>query len=243
LRRDLRLLASTIAAATALLVGPESAAAAPFSLITNGGFESALSGWTSAGQPGGAGAWFSQTGTSSPLNLFAVPTPPSGTFAAMTDQSGPSAQVLYQDFVVPSGVTLATLSFSEYVNNQNGVFFNASTLDFSSGSNQQARVDLIDPLIDSNPFTTSAAAVLLNVFHPTASNLFYNSMTVDVTSLLQAHAGGTLRLRFAETDNQYFFNFGVDNVSLSGQRVPEPASLTLVALGAIGLMRRGLRRG
>jgi hypothetical protein len=33
--------------------------------------------------------------------------------------------------------------------------------------------------------------------------------------------------RFAEVDNQFYFNFGVDGVSLDATSVPEPATLTV----------------
>ena len=60
----------------------------------------------------------------------------------------------------------------------------------------------------------------------------------DVSSLVAA--GGTYQVRFAMTDNQYFFNMGVDNVSVMAS--PEPGTLLLLApaLGALLLKRRRL---
>jgi len=49
----------------------------------------------------------------------------------------------------------------------------------------------------------------------------YNPFTVDITAVLAAHAGQTVRLRFAETDNVNIFNFGADGVSVNV--VPAPA--------------------
>ena len=45
-------------------------------------------------------------------------------------------------------------------------------------------------------------------------------------------------LRFAEVDNQNFFNLGVDNVSVSftAAGVPEPGDITLSALGLCALL-------
>jgi hypothetical protein len=39
----------------------------------------------------------------------------------------------------------------------------------------------------------------------------YNTFSFDLTALLVARAGQTLRLRFAEVDNVNVFNFGVDD--------------------------------
>ena len=63
---------------------------------------------------------------------------------------------------------------------------------------------------------------------------------MDITALLQAHAGETLRLRFAETDNVNFFNFGVDAVSIN--TVPSPSAAIVGFLGfaaTAGRRRRG----
>ena len=58
----------------------------------------------------------------------------------------------------------------------------------------------------------------------------YNTITVDLTSLLQANVGETLRLRFAEVDNLLFLNVGLDQVDIgTGNAIPEPATSLLVA--------------
>jgi hypothetical protein len=63
--------------------------------------------------------------------------------------------------------------------------------------------------------------------------------TLDLTSLLMAHAGEMLRLRFAEVDNINFFILGVDNVRLEATTaVPEPASFALLGVGALALIAR-----
>jgi hypothetical protein len=58
------------------------------------------------------------------------------------------------------------------------------------------------------------------------------TITMDLTSLLAAQAGQTLRLRFAEADNVNFLLVGVDNVSLT---VPEPTTCW-VAVGGLGFI-------
>jgi len=67
---------------------------------------------------------------------------------------------------------------------------------------------------------------------------------VDVTSILNSNVGTELMLRFAEVDNVFTFNFGVDNVHLEASEVtpvPEPSTMVLgltSLLGVAGMRRR-----
>jgi hypothetical protein len=225
----------TAGLALALIAG---ASAAHAQVLVNPGFESGLTGWTVANQ--GNGGWFSQSGTSSPPTVFVVPPPPEGSFTAMTSQGGAGAHVLYQDFVVPLSVGPTNLSFSYFIGNRAGAFFTPSTLALNLGANQQARVDIITTTADV--FSVLPADVLLNVFQTQVGDPLvsgYTAFSTDITALFQAHAGQTLRLRFAEVDNQLFFNFGVDNVAFSSP-VPEPSTYGL--LGGVALLGLVARR-
>lgn len=216
------------------------AAQAQAGFITNGGFEAGLSGWTTSDQLGSEGSFLLQTGSTSPVTLAPVPAPPAGSAAAMTDAEGPGSHVLYQDFVVPTMLPGAVVRFSLFINNGAPDFYTPDHLDFATPDlNQQARVDLMTTTAD--PFSTAAGDVLQNLFMTQAGDALvsgYTHFQVDVTSVLRAHAGDTLRLRVAETDNVFTFNLGVDNVDVSA--VPEPATWTLMigALAAIGFVRR-----
>jgi hypothetical protein len=214
-------------------------------LITNPGFESGFTSWTRADQVGSDGTFALQTGTLSPVNGFAVPAPPGGIRAAMTDAGGPGSHVLYQDFVVPNGGVVGAylVNFSLFINNNNGAgaFFTPASLDFATPAlNQQARVDIITT--SANPFSVAATDVLQNLYQTAPGNPLisgYNNLLADVTTVLLAHQGQTLRLRLAEVDNVAPFNLGVDNVDIN-QVVPEPSSwiMTVGALLGVSLVRR-----
>jgi len=217
-------------------------------LIINGGFESGFTGWSRADQIGSVGTFLIQTGTSTPVNALPVPAPPQGTFAAMTDAQGPGAHVLYQDFTVSSTLAAALLSFDLYVGNRADAFFTPPSLDFATSTlNQQARVDILAQGAD--PFSVAAADVLLNVYQTNVGDPLvsgYNLRSADLTSLVNSHLGQSLRLRFAETDNVFIFNLGVDNVSLQNLTnvVPEPSYWFMSScafLGIVWFRRRQVR--
>lgn len=230
--------ARVCAMAAALALGPSVATAAP--LLVNGGFETGtFAGWTVVNQANGSGDWFIQSGTASPLNLFGVQAPPEGTFAAMTDQGGPGSHILYQDFVVPTSLSSAVLSYELFILNQAGAFFAPGSLDFNVAPNQQARIDIITTTAD--PFSVAAGDVLLNLYQSMPGDPLTSGYTLgshDLTAFLQGHLGETLRLRFAEADNQLFFAMGVDYISLDATAAPEPATLALLGLGMAAALRR-----
>ena len=71
----------------------------------------------------------------------------------------------------------------------------------------------------------------------------YTSYSFDIAGLFAP--GGAYTLRFAEVDDQYFFNLGVDNVSIVADTFtyegsPEPGTIAMWAV--LGLMCIGARR-
>jgi len=214
--------------------------------VVNGGFESGLLGWTTADQVGSDGAFFVQSGAASPLNAFPVPAPPTGVQAAMTDAGAGGSHVLYQDLVIPAGATGGSIQFSLYLNNAAGSYFTPATLDWAATNpagglnlNQQARVDLLTTASDA--FSIAPADVLQTLFQTDAQTpavLGYSVFALDISTVLAANAGTTIRLRFAEVDNVSFFNMGVDDVSLV--IIPPPGALASVGI-AVAWPRR--RRG
>ena len=215
------------------------------SLITNGGFESnggvnstALTSWSTFNS--GSGFWYAQSGTTSPISGHAVPSQPGGSFAAMTDQSGPGTHILWQDFVVPVGISSATLAFDLFLGNRDGAFTPGLALTHVGGTNQQARVDILTA--SSSATSIAPGDVLLNVYQTGAADPLisgYTTETSTLTALLQANEGNTLRVRFAEVDNSGYFQMGVDNVNLITV-VPEPgtALFGFACVGVAALRRR-----
>jgi len=213
-------------------------------VIVNGGFESAFNGWMLAEQAGGGGAFYLQSGTLSPVSGTAVPAPTEGGQAAMSDSNGnPGAQVLYQDFVASGSFVL--LQFDLLLQSLYADLFSPDTLDFSTVINQQARVDIISSTADV--FSVDAADVLQSIYRTQPGDVLsagYVAISVDISGLMASHAGQTLRLRFAETDNLGEFQMGIDNVRFNAtQVVPEPATGWLVAAALWGLLAGGRSRG
>jgi hypothetical protein len=222
--------------------------AIPIPLINNGGFETGdFTGWTVTNQADGAGT-FIVTGASTTPSGFGTAGPAGGSSYAVSD-FGPGAHALSQAFTVPGPALSVILSFNMFVNDWSGVgpIVDPSGLDFAPGGgfpfvpNQHARVDILSA--GASAFDTGAG-VLQNLFlgvDPSISNPNpYASYVFNITGTVGA--GGTFVLRFAEVDNQFFLNLGVDNVSINFAPVPEPGTLLLLGSGVLGLGIRVRRR-
>lgn len=216
-------------------------------LISNGGFESGLAGWTTVNQSGSEGTFQLQAGTVSPVNGDPVPPPPGGTAAAMTDALGPGAHAVYQSITLNALVPTTILEFDLFAGNRSDAFRAPNTLDFSTPSlNQQARVDILRSGAD--PFSVDPNDVLQRLFQtlpgdPLVSG--YTHYSVDITTVLNSHLNQPLVLRFAETDNVAPFQFGVDNVlTATGgtSNVPDEASTSMLVLVVVGTCWAGSRR-
>jgi VPDSG-CTERM motif len=215
-------------------------------LITNGDFETGtFAGWTVVDQAGGSGSFFISTpGAATPISGF--PTAANGSgglWYAVSDQTGPGCHVLLQSFTIPVGASSVSLTFQMFVNNQFGPpIVNPAGLDYTASPNEHARVDILSS--SATPFDTGAG-VVANLYigsdaGPTPNP--YITYSFDLSSL----AAGTYQLRFAEVDNQFFFQQGVDNVSITaeGGRVPDSGSTVVllgVAMTVVGLLHRRIK--
>lgn len=215
-------------------------------LLSNGDFElGSFAGWTVTDLAPGSGSWFIDTpGTTSPISGFATAANPTGgSFYAVTDQDGPGTHALTQSFSIAPGASSVIFSFQMFANDQSGKapIINSAGLTHVAGANQHVRIDLLTGA--ATPFDTGAG-VLANFFlgddlgvNPNP----YTGYSFDITALVSG--GGTFQVRFAEVDNQVFYQMGVDNVSVLAT-VPEPGSLALagLALALAGLARRRVDR-
>lgn len=190
--------------------------------LTNGNFETGLAGWTVLNQSGSNGSWFQQTGTLSPESDFAVPSPPLGSFAAMTDQFGPGSHVLYQDIFLESN-SLHTLSLQTFLGNRGNAFVTPNSMSFTITQNQQFRIDIVPTSFDNFFSGTASGGVLTNVFQTSVGSELVFTDYQNLTSDLSPFAGQTVRLAFREVDNQGGFQVGVDNINISSRPVPEPS--------------------
>jgi hypothetical protein len=107
-----------------------------------------------------------------------------------------------------------TLSFVLYYANRAAAFATPPTLDKDVVPNQQYRVDIVKP---SAPVTSVAAGdILATVFRTEVGDPLILAPTT-ISFDLTAFAGTTVRIRFAEVDNQTFFQGSTDAVAIASR--------------------------
>jgi D-alanyl-D-alanine carboxypeptidase len=199
----------TFVALSWFLVGCE---AQPRTIVMDDFESGAISAWQAVGS--GAGGWFvyadghkaPDPAHSDPNVPFAVPDPPQGRFAAVTDMNGPGTRILYRDLRLDGRFTLRL------------TVFYAGTAPFSSPAtlahdipevNQQFRIDLV---ARSAPIDSVAKGdVLANVFGTSPGDPVRRQPT-EVRVDVSAWAGHPVRLRLAGINNRGPLRVGVDNI-------------------------------
>jgi hypothetical protein len=205
----------TIAALACALIAPAAAAAAT---VSNGDFETGnLNGWQTTSSSSGGG-WFTYTEEELGPEF---PPPPSGRWAAATEEFAESTMILYQDVALEPGL-LHQLSLTLYYRSAAPISVpEPNTLDSqgSVDSNQQLRVDVIKP---SAPIETlDPADILSTVFANKNGDPQFMAPT-KLTADLTPFAGQTVRLRIANAVEDSYFNAGVDAVSITSTSPPPP---------------------
>lgn len=218
---------AAVAGMVLLLPGGASAAT-----VVNGDFETGtLGGWTNVSSF--ESGWFAYSGTTAPISTMEVGpegeeeiiprqviAPPQGTFAATSDENGPSSHILYQDIALEPGQT-HSLSMTVYYNSEAPIAVpSPDTLTVSETMgpeleeppNQQYRVDVMSP---SAPIASvNPSDILTTVFRTNTGDpetLLPKTVTADLTPF----AGQTVRLRLADVDNEYYMNSGADAISIT----------------------------
>jgi hypothetical protein len=233
---DLRTMRQVLCLISAVLAALVLATGAVAATVTNGNFETPdFTGWTTWNADGGFGYWFVYTGTIAPISGATILAPPQGTYAATTDQNGANTHILYQDVPLEPGQT-HMLSFTLYYENRAGVFFSPDTLSYLGEPNQQYRIDIMDPAapVDS----VDPGDVFATVFRTMPGDPIskpYTPLTFDLTPF----AGQTVRLRFAEVDNQLRFQASVDMVHI--ESVPRCIVPRVLGL-RLGAAKRKIRQ-
>lgn len=226
-----------VAIATIAMLATTAASAAE--LITNGGFETGdYTGWTTSVQAGSGGSLqvIANVAGGSPLSGSAfLANTTGGNFFSITDQTGPGSYSLTQSFTLASAQTV-NISFDMFANDQSGTIF-ANGRDYNTSPNQNAVVDILFGAAD--PFTNAAIDIVSVLYGPGADTAGNPNPFTSYSATLSL-AAGTYQIRFAQTDNQLFFQQGVDNVSITNA-VPEPMTWALMVTG-FGIVGGAMRR-
>jgi hypothetical protein len=234
----------------AIFAGAAGLYAAP---ITNGGFETAWAPW------GRLGDTFRETVT------FGV-TPPEGTYQALLttsyDNGAVDAATIESFLGIPSG-TLQTVASPDPSSATYGSAIRQLTVTGNAGDILHFSWDFLtneypdEPEANDYAFwslpgeLTGDAQLLADLysssFSSSSSAYDYETQYQTVSYILTT--SGTWTLGFGvvnEGDDAVDSALLVDHVWLEagqGPAIPEPASLTLCALGILGLVRRGRRQG
>lgn len=202
-----------IVACTAL-AAPAGASAAT---VVNGDFETGnLDGWqTQASQENGD--WFAYSGEG-----LGVVAPPSGKFAAITNEIGGDTLILYQDIALEPLYSHQLSLFVYYHSVAPIAVPEPNTLQVGAVEDtQQMRVDVIKPT--ANLESLAPGDILTTVFankNGDPQDMAPTRLGADLTPF----AGQTVRLRVANVIQENVYNASVDGVSITSTPPPPPSN-------------------
>ncbi len=172
--------------------------------IINGDFETGdLSGWMISNITSSSTAVTvvndgSYVPISSGVGATALP-PISGSYDAISDQSGSSLHLMSQPFMVPAMVSNAIVSWDDRIRNFHSVF---------ADPGQEFKVEILDSLM--NPiyeiYSTNPGDPLMQIGP--------NARSFDITSVMQSLPGQIVGVRFTNDVTQHFQTITLDNISL-----------------------------
>lgn len=218
----------------ALALALAAAFPASHAAVTNGGFESSLTGWTEVGSSGLV------TIASSLPDILSIDPTEGGSFAVLSNSAGTVA--LEQTFNLTSGENFLRFDYRLFTDAVNDIYDDSVlvTLTPQAGgpvtllslSRNTLQPGGEGPLADFASYDVGG----LDIGHTTWQTAFFD---------VSAYAGQSVTLRFTvdsagDPDALFESRLALDNVTTSA--VPEPGALALIA-GALGLFAVGrLRR-
>ena len=219
--RLLLLLALVVAAATAAVVLFVVSGSEDPPILSNGDFETGdLTGWST--ESWGNGEWVVyEDGTTPPepwddaISNLDVPNPPEGIYAAVSLHDWAGVRFLYRDIDVTGPWVLHATAWYESPALQifdKPDFGTFSGTDWNTeGTNQQFRIDLIDP--EAEIHSMAANDVFATVFGTQAGDPLSVGPT-PVAIDLSPWEGRTIRFRATQIDTAGALYAGIDNVRL-----------------------------
>ncbi|MHC4952017.1 MAG: DUF4350 domain-containing protein, partial [Planctomycetota bacterium] len=183
---------------------PNATSAPSVGQITNGDFETGtFSSWTVHNSTP-AGTFVINDGSVDPMGPDGPLPPYSGNFSAMSDQSGPGINTIYQDVILPADASQLTLRWADMIRNHHQSFVDPD---------QEFRVEIWD--LNNQPLET--------LFSTEAGDPLMTDWTERSADIL-AFAGQTIRIAFIEEDNLGHFNVHLDNIRIETGTTPPPPS-------------------